>query len=67
MQFKDKYILGSGYPWVYGTIPHTRMGLCIAPTGITPVKLDWPSELWNKNLPEYRIVLERVIRQPVEL
>ena len=62
VKFKKRYVLGIGYPWMMGSEnpPHTNLLMALKPTGLIPVDLDWPGELWDQDLPQYRLVLERV-------
>ena len=59
-KFKKRYILGAGYPWAMGTGPYRE--ICLSNLQISPdkIELDWPEELWDTALPQYRLVLERV-------
>jgi len=64
VKFKKRYVVGIGCPWAMGVGP-TYRELCLSfgekgPTGLDRVALDWPEELWSKDLPQYRLVLERV-------
>ena len=61
IKFKKRYILGTGYPWIMGA-GHAPKDFCLStrPIGLDKVMLDWPDELWNRDLPQYRLVLERV-------
>ncbi len=59
-QFKDKYVLGEGYPWANGTEDYKEITLKnVALAGLNIV-LNFPEELWSKKVPKYRLVLERV-------
>jgi len=59
---KQRYVLGEGYPWAYGTgkmnDPHIKIGLNKNAQGLEPVALVWPKELWEKHVPKMRLVLE---------
>ena len=64
VKFKKRYVLGIGYPWAMGIGPAYKE-ICLSsgkkgPTGLDRVTLDWPAELWSEDLPQYRLVLERV-------
>ena len=65
VKFKKRYVLGTGYPWVRGQGPSSYKEICLSfsekgPTGLDTVFLEWPEELWSQDLPQYRLVLERV-------
>jgi hypothetical protein len=57
--FKDRYVLGSGYPWAFG-VESKMVGVNEAGTGMKTKSLKFPKTLWSKDIPKYRIVLERV-------
>jgi len=59
-QFKKRYVLGIGYPWALGLNDHVLIRMNQENTGQSPQILKWPKELWHKELPKYRLVLERV-------
>ena len=64
-KFKDRYVLGEGYPLVKGlgparNDPHTELVMETEQLVGNRVPLNWPDELWDKDLPKYRLVLERV-------
>lgn len=59
-KFKRKYTLGEGHPWAYGIGPYYEIGMNEYPVGIRRKELEWPKELWSKECPKYRLVLERV-------
>ncbi len=59
-KFRKKYILGEGYPWAMGTNEHKEIALSEQAFGFSPVILSFPKELWDKSLPRYRLVLERI-------
>ena len=61
-KFKDRYILGVGYPHPIGIGPiYSRLCLSKDKNALIVIELDWPNELWwDKDLPQYRLVLERV-------
>jgi len=62
MKFKDRYVLGTGYPWAMGLgKPYVEIAMLkgkLLGFGFKPLK--FPEILWNKDLPKYRLVLERV-------
>ncbi len=60
VKFPERIILGIGYPWAYGVGPYFEIGLNSFNTGVLPKKLKWPKELWHKDLPKYRLVLEKI-------
>lgn len=63
-KFKDRYVLGEGYPWADGLgsveQPFIKLSLCTKQIGNEKVVLKYPKELWSNKLPKYRIVLEKV-------
>ena len=60
-RFADRYVLGEGYPWGYGPLEReTAVGVNKYPLGVDAVGLKYPPALYNKELPKYRLVLERV-------
>ena len=63
VKFKKRYVVGIGCPWMMGykSPPHTTICLgMVNPDTSESVNLDWPNELLVKDLPQYRLVLERV-------
>jgi hypothetical protein len=58
--FKDRYVIAEGYPWAYGTKNYKEIGLNKTPVGMIPIEMDFPKELWNKDVPKYKLVLERI-------
>lgn len=59
-EFKERYVLGVGYPWALGINIYKTMALCLERTGTNYKILDWPKELWRHDLPKYRLVLEKL-------
>jgi hypothetical protein len=59
-KFKDRYVIGEGYPWGYGVKKIMMMGLNYKKIGMNTKQLKFPKALWDTNIPKYRIVLERV-------
>lgn len=63
-KFKDRYVLGEGYPWVTGLgkpdCPYTDVRLWPEPKASKPIEIDWPNELWSEDLPKYRLELVRI-------
>jgi hypothetical protein len=59
-KFKDRYVLGVGYPWTHGTGPTHHVQLWNKATGGSLMKLKLPNELYQEECPKYRLVLERV-------
>lgn len=59
-RFLDRYVLGEGFPWEMGIDEHVAVALSETALGFSPLKIDFPKELWNKSLPKYRLVLERI-------
>ena len=60
MKFPGRIVLGEGYPWAYGLGPYREVGLNEVPVGVQPMSLRWPKELWSKEVPQYRLILERI-------
>jgi len=58
--FGNRYVLGTGFPWANGTSPYLMIGVTLNRIGIQHRPLDFPKELWMKNVPQYRLVLEKV-------
>lgn len=65
---KDRYVLGQGYVWGYNVkdefVGSVALRFCTLSTKDVPLK--FPRELWSKNAPEYRLVLEKVEAKPRE-
>ena len=64
-KFKSRYVLGEGYPWVNGLGPGTHYPyyeVVMNEENMTSdrIKINWPDELWENDLPKYRLVLERI-------
>ena len=64
-KFKDRYVLGVGYPWVKGLgtdeLPFEDVSLWPQRDNFLPAKhLKVPIELFDEDIPKYRLVLERV-------
>ena len=59
VKFKKRYVLGTGYPWENNNSVPTELLIALSPNGFS-AKLNWPKELWDQDLPQYRLVLERV-------
>jgi len=59
-KFKKRYVLGTGYPWAIGTETYKNIALARETFGVDFVPINFPTELWSKDLPQYRLVLERV-------
>jgi hypothetical protein len=62
-KFQKRYVLGEGFPWAIGTAPYKEIGLSQSQLGVLLNALYFPSELWSKDVPRYRLVLERVDRK----
>jgi len=60
IRFKKQYILGRGYPWFYGIDKYFEVGINENAQGMKRKLLNIPNELWNKDLPEYELILRRV-------
>jgi len=59
-KFKKRYVLGEGYPWVFGMDHYKGVGLTSITPGTSFKDLEWPEELWDRKLPLYRLELVRV-------
>ena len=60
-KFKKKYVLGEGYPRALGLQSHyDKVFLCKESSGSDLIALNFPDELWTKEMPKYRLVLERI-------
>jgi len=59
MKYKEKYVLGEGFPWAYG-LECRMLALNERAVGLNPIKLKFPRELWNEDVPKYRLVLEKL-------
>ena len=63
-KFKSRYVLGEGYPWAtgIGTVdsPYDTIVLHRDSMMGQRMQINFPTELWSKDLPKYRLVLERV-------
>lgn len=55
-KFKDRYVLGEGYPHKY----YDAVGVRSSRDFAGPLDLKWPKEFRSEGLPKYRLVLERV-------
>jgi len=62
-KFKNKYVLGEGYPWALGLGPYHSVGVVKGSVGVNYVPLKFPKELWSSKLPKYQLVLEKVPSQ----
>ena len=61
MKFKDRYVLATGYPWGLGPFKDVQaITMNKKPQSMQRNKITYPSALWSKDLPRYRLVLERV-------
>lgn len=62
--FPDRVVLGEGHPWATGLgnkqAPYYSIMVLKKPIGVAPKKLTFPKALWNREVPKYRLVLERV-------
>lgn len=60
-KFKDRYVLGEGHPWAMGLEPYYEINLHDGPYASDKrIPLKFPRELWSRDLPKYRLVLERL-------
>ena len=60
VDFKDRYVLEEGYPWAIGIRSYKMITLRDVPIGGVDKSLKWPAELWDKNVPKYKLVLEKI-------
>lgn len=61
MKYKDRYVLATGYPWGLGAKKNITAVRMDATSGLGATKkIAWPVELWDPEMPRYRLVLERV-------
>lgn len=60
--YADRYVISEGYPWAYGAVgQYYAVGMNNEQLGNARSSgITWPKELWDKKLPKYRLVLERV-------
>lgn len=60
--FPDRVELAVGFPWAIGTGSYKEIQMHSARLiGMgEQLNLKFPKELWEKDVPEYRLVLERV-------
>lgn len=59
-KFKDRYVLGEGYPWAWGLKPYQTIGINKEKNGLNAKNIKFPKKLWEYEVPKYRLVLERV-------
>ena len=59
-KYKNRYILAEGYPYAIGVSNYYEIRIHKEQVGCDMIALEWPEELWDKKLPKYRLVLERV-------
>jgi len=61
-RYEDRYVLGEGYPLGHEQEEGSCKTISLAKELIGPtfVRLNYPIELWDKDVPEYRLVLERI-------
>lgn len=63
VKFKKRYVVGTGCLWMMGYKSSPLTTICLGmtnPINLNPVNLDWPDELLGNDVPQYRLVLERV-------
>jgi hypothetical protein len=60
LKFKKRYILGEGHPWALGVRNYKAIALSKEATGFNPKIINFPKELWEGDVPKYRLVLEIV-------
>lgn len=58
--FPERVVLAEGYPWAVGTRKYIDIRMTEGPTGMNPVWLNYPDKLWDRSVPKYRLVLERI-------
>jgi len=63
-RFPKRIVLGTGFPWAPGREPFLTVGLCRRKVGVNLITLHFPKALWQKRIPPYRLVLERVEEKP---
>lgn len=61
-RYKSRYVLGVGYPWFYGINKAYSMevGINMKLKGYGPIQLKNPIELLDRDVPKFRLILERV-------
>jgi len=60
MLYPRRVVLAEGYPWFFGTGPYYQMEMEVEPLKSSPVPLNVTRELWDRSVPRYRLVLERL-------
>jgi len=64
IKFPKRVELATGYPWAMGLgtpeSPYYNIVMNETATSCKCVTLNWPVELWSRDLPKYKLVLERV-------
>ncbi len=57
----DRIVLAEGYPWANGLFPeHFELTMRKDRVSGSNNRLNFPPELWNKDVSKYRLVLERI-------
>lgn len=59
-EFPNRIVLGVGYPWAMGNGPYHEVAMREDFIGGRNKQLKWPKTLWSPDVPQYRLVLERV-------
>jgi hypothetical protein len=63
-KFPKRYVVGEGFPWATGMgrvdAPYDSLKICSEPLGARFMALRFPIELWQADMPRYRVVLERL-------
>ena len=63
-EFPKRVVLAEGHPWAHGLgkadDPYSAVSVRDTPVGGQDQVVQWPKELWDRNVPKYRLVLERV-------
>jgi hypothetical protein len=62
--FKKRYVISVGYPWAFGLKPYKTIGMTPKPYMVYAKSLRFPVELWSREVPKYRLVLEIVEGKP---
>lgn len=63
-QFPDRVVLAVGFPWAMGmgkkNDPYSGIMMLKDRMGVSPKLIAFPKLLWSRDIPKYRLVLERV-------
>ena len=58
--FKDRYVLGEGYPWPIGIDCYDSIALSESKEYAKFIDLSHIEDLWSPTVPKYRLVLEKI-------